>query len=48
MYHLLAHPGATVRIGTGRGLRTVVELQFVLVSLDASVWVGFRGLTYPM
>jgi hypothetical protein len=42
----LAHPGAA--IWTGCGLRSVVELQLILVSLEISFWVGFPGLTYPM
>ena len=42
----LVCPGAAVR--TGCGLRSVVELQFILVSLEISFWVGFPGLTYLM
>ena len=40
-----AYPGAAVR--TGCSLRSVVELQFILVSLEILFWVGFARLTYP-
>ena len=42
----LAHPGAAVR--TDYGLRSAVELQCILVSLEILFWLGFPGLTYPM
>ena len=35
-------------IRTRRGLNAVVELQFIFVSPETSIWVGFPGLTYPM
>jgi hypothetical protein len=43
-----AHPGGAVMIRTCRGLIVVIELQFALVSLGTSIWVGFPGLTHPM
>jgi hypothetical protein len=42
----LAYPRAAVR--TGCGLRSVVELQFILASLEILFWAGFPGLTYQM
>jgi hypothetical protein len=44
----LAHPGGAVMIRTRRGFNAVVELQFIFVSPETSIWVGFPGLTYPM
>jgi hypothetical protein len=45
----IAHPESAVyQSRDWSRLKTVVELQFIHLSLESAIWVDFFGLTYPM